>query len=603
MGEREARISVGVDGVEEIVSAARQATDAWSRAGTTVGSVFRQIGPAIGRELQRAGLEVVRLSTSIRTLDLRSAVDSFRQVREASTRFAVAAGTSVEGTRRQFESLARSTLETVPAVAQWATGVGRLTYNYQGALSSVRAYHREAIATGKSFDEMSGLAVVMAERLGVEDASSALGHLRAQAEALGTVGGVAAFQDQIKSLAGSMVGLAGVGDEARNRLTALAGVLGQGLRPVQAEAVQRSVLGFVEQRSGLLNLLGGRDIYDESGQLDPQKLTESLAWLRERHRRWIPNERLRRVFTRQAMGGGQVGALAAAAFERADFGEVARIAGLAPSGGAGDRLGQYLTSEHGRATAAERHADMRMRETAAPIARAQDEITEAGKDQPYAAQVGSGIVNTIATTLATIFGTAIAAKMLGRGGAAGAGQIAAGVGGRFALGEAGAVLGAGFGAGAAGLLMLGTAGGDTARLGARPGAGFEPIDEDDRREAGVQARVLSAERRRLREKNIGGFTARFLGTEVLGMGGSTVLGGGGTEGTERGFLARDLLALEERASKKAEAALPPKPLDPDKLPDDIARAVSRELRSSPLLVIETKPAPSPQPEEAEEGRN
>jgi hypothetical protein len=422
--DKEAKVRVGVEGAEEVGGAAAKAIGPWKSAGAAVATSFRSAGHEVGQQLQQIGSDMLRTVTVMRTLSLHEAVVGAREYREEVTKFGVAANTSVAAARSQFEKVSKQTLVGEQQLISWSKTVGRLTYSYTGAVASAKSLHDESLATGKSFDEMGQLGVTLNQGLGVTgDMGAALGKIRAQAEALGTVGGVSAFQDQIQQAADSMVGLADATDEQRDTFTALMGVVGKGLAPRQAAAAQRGVQGFVEQNATMAHLLGGVDIYDEMGKLDPKKEAQALRFLRDKYRKLMPNKDLRIEAERRAMGP-----LAAAAFERGDFSDknLQTIAGVKPSGGAEQAAQAYDTSKAGRAEAVQLEAARHMRDAGEKMVEAGDKFQSIFAAHPILGSAAGGVVQALAGTVLSR-GAGALGGLFG-GGAAGVESVAAGEG-------------------------------------------------------------------------------------------------------------------------------------------------------------------------------
>ena len=427
MADQEAAVTLGSKGADKIIADARRVQDAWQRAGEGVASSVKRAGSEIGSQFTQIGTDALRTVTVMRTLDMKSAVDGARDYREEVTRFSTQAQLSFGTAKTGIENLSKATLESESKVLAWSKAVGRLTYDYTGAAMSAKALHDESVATGKSFDEMGHFGAMLHNSLGVkgEEVAGVLGLIRSQADALGTVGGVAALQDQIQALSGSLGDMnAGIG-ESRNRMLALIGVLGQGYRPDQAKGIQSSVMGFVTQSSALLQFTSGMDIYNDKGEVDAGKMPAALRELQKKYRRLIPNKKLRMLALQGAMGGNR---MAAAAFERGDFTDehLGAVAGLAPSTGAAKAASGFAESEAGQSLANQQTAQRNMRNALEPLLQAQDKYGAAFAGSPMAGQ---------------LIGSVLQASM-------GAGMK--GLGGLFSGGAGGAVGGAGGAAGAAG---------------------------------------------------------------------------------------------------------------------------------------------------------
>lgn len=578
--QKEAKVRVGVEGARDVEQAARGVVAAWKQAGTAVGGAFRSARQSIGENLHQIANDALRTVTVVRTLSLAEAVASAREYRQEFTKLAVAAGTTVGSMRGELTRISRETLVSEERVAAWSRTVGRSTYSIAGARDSFAALHAEATATGKSVEEMGQLGVTLNQSLGVaDDVEMALAKIRGQAEALGTVGGVSAFQDQLQAALSSMVGLSQATEEQRSKFTALVGLMGKGLAPRAATAAQQAITGFVEQRAPMLSMLGNIDIYDERGQLDPEKYAEGMRWLQRKYRRWIPDEKLRKVALRSAFGGGQQGAVAEAAFERGDWSDQAlrKVAGAPPSTVAARAEAEYQQTEAGRAAGHEIEAARSMRSAADKLNKVADKWTQVFAKMPIAGQLGGSVVQ------ATVGG--LVREGVGR--VFSPGKVATTVAGTAAPSLAGRVLGAaGVAARAAPALLTGaslaTAG--AAVVGGLAGAalaakvaektGMFDTSLDKPRGPAVlrrQAEYAGA----LKERGVVDPDAPLLGAPA----GEGLLGEGGPAGAVAGIEATKTTI--------------------EKVPDRTAKALDSLLRGRPLLVqvAPTLVAP-PQPEGA-----
>lgn len=450
--EKDARVTVGVDGAEDVKRAAREALDPWKQAGASVESSFRKAGSVIGQQLTQIGMDALRTVTVMRTLDLGAAVAGARTYREEIARLGVAGGMSVGKVRSEMEKLSRRTLEGEPQITAWTRSYGRATYDIEGALGSIAALHDESVATGKSMDEMMGFGRTLEMSFGAtEGLEGELGRVRAQAELLGNIGGVSAFQDQIQKIVESVGGLSTLTSESRDKFTALLGVLGRfGGSVQQAGTIQQGIVGFGVQNATLSNFLGGIDIYGDKGQLDPDKLVESLRWTHQKYRQWIPNRKFRMEALRSSMGPE-----AAAAFEAGDWDEIRRqvsaVAKAPASGGAAAASAAYASTEAGQADAIQLEAARRLRDAAESLVRAGDAWNALFAQHPIAGQVAGGVVQ--GTAGAALLGLG---NWLMRGGAPGAGAGgAAAIEGAAGFGSA---AGSSFAATAIPLIAAGLAG-------------------------------------------------------------------------------------------------------------------------------------------------
>lgn len=453
--DKEAKVKVGVEGADEAASAANKVGSAWKQAGGSVASGFKTAGQAVGREIQQIGSDVLRTVTVMRTLSMGEAIRSAHTYREAVTRFGVAAGESVGKAKRSFDEVSKATLIGSEELQRWSQRIGRSTYDLQGARASAKGLADEAYATGKSFDEMGEFGTTLNQSLNVTtNMERALGKIRAQADMLGTVGGVSAFQDQIKSAVGGMVEFSNVTEEGRDRLTAIMGTLGKGLRPGMAGEAMSKGVQFATGKAGMMNLAGGIDIYNEEGGVDTEKLQQGMGFLQKWYKKALPNKKERMIALRNEMGP-----VAAAAFEKGDFGAeaIAKLMNVPPSGGAADKAKEFKDSKAGQAIGHELEAGRNMGEAADKMNEAADKWTAAFAKSPLLGQVAGVGVQAVGGALVKGGVGAVMGKiggLLGLGtGAAGA----AGAGGAAAAGAAGAGA-AGAGAAGAGVAGAGAAG-------------------------------------------------------------------------------------------------------------------------------------------------
>src|SRR5438105_4566868 len=108
----DAKVTVGVEGADEVAAAARRATEPWQRAGDAIASSFKRAGSAIGGQLAQVGSDMLRTVTVMRTLDMRGAVDGARGYREEIARFGVAADLSFATARLGVDKISKATLES-----------------------------------------------------------------------------------------------------------------------------------------------------------------------------------------------------------------------------------------------------------------------------------------------------------------------------------------------------------------------------------------------------------------------------------------------------------------------------------------------------------
>lgn len=241
----------------------------------------------------------------------------------ATARLAVGSGRNLETVRTQFESVGKTIGKRPAEVAAWADSVGQLTYNFQGAGEAIEGMAGLAAATGRDVQSYQGLAgTILTVGKAAGSTANAIGVMQAQADALGTKGGVAAFADQIEALTDTISLFSISSERDFAKVTALAGTLGKGLDPRAAGRVQQSVLGTLASDPIGWQRYLGHNIQDDKGHIkDPTKVLEEIT------------AKVKRQYGSQAKRVLQqnFGAEAGAALFNADFGEAAKLSGLAAS--------------------------------------------------------------------------------------------------------------------------------------------------------------------------------------------------------------------------------------------------------------------------------
>lgn len=226
--EKDAKIQLGIEGLDDLVRAAKRSEDAWTRAGGKIAGAIQGLGKEAESTFKGMVDNVLKAATAAAAFDLAHEIQGVRKFREETSRMAIASGQDVKVLGEQFKVIGQRILQTPDAVAAFAKSLGRSTYDIRGATKATTGLGLEALNTGKSLEEMSGLGKVLHDSLGVTgDTEEAMKRLRGQVDALGTRGGVAALHDTISSLGPVLDQVAGKAGGARDKITAfLAGVKG-----------------------------------------------------------------------------------------------------------------------------------------------------------------------------------------------------------------------------------------------------------------------------------------------------------------------------------------------------------------------------------------
>ncbi len=286
MADEKARIVAELTGGSAVASEAAKI----DKALAGVGGVARTVGGAV------AGMaaETLRAVGVMQTINIANAVEQAKQLDLATARLGQSAGVSGTALKNTFDAVESKTLASSSAMTQFATALGRVTYDGKGAVASVSALADEALATGRDLGDELPLAVAM-RGMGVEAErlTGELGRVRDIAETVGTIGGPQALKDTLAALGPVLAGVSTQTDESRAKLEALVAVLGKGLKPQQAQAVAGSALQAVRARAMDIERVTGRRLLDDNGNLvDPGKALADIKRLADK--RFGKNEEAKR---------------------------------------------------------------------------------------------------------------------------------------------------------------------------------------------------------------------------------------------------------------------------------------------------------------------
>lgn len=427
----DAELTVGAD-ASAVERAAAAGKAAWKDFGE---SIKESIGSATRTVV--SGLSEVALAQGKVNFSAQHA--QVREFEASTARMAVAARRDLEGVRAEIEQTGVAIGKRPQEVTAWSGEVERLTYHIGGATDAIRGMSELAADTGRTVEDYRGLAV----ELGIVghvagDTTRAVGVLRAQSDELGNAGGVAAFTDQIEGL-GDVISRFAVNSERDFlRVTALAGVLGQGLSPQAAQRVQQGALGAIAGDPLRWERFLGHSIQDEHGQVaDPSKVMQEMR---------------AKVLGRYGVDARRVlqlnfGAETGAAIYNADFGKAAELSGLAPSGAPSAAQRALLGTDAGQRSVASAELAVSSRAllgSSTMLGRAADSLERFAAHNPIASTfastaVGAGIASFLAkqTGAGGLIETLTPGVSTIRGAGSQGGALMAG------LGSAAAVVGAG----------------------------------------------------------------------------------------------------------------------------------------------------------------
>jgi hypothetical protein len=430
---KDAEITVGVDAsaVERAMAVGKVAVREFANAFTSsIGSAATEVTTSLANVALAAG-----------KVNFSSQHAQVREFEASTAHLAVAMGRDLDSVRGSIESTGLAIGKRPQEVAQWTESVGRLTYNFEGASKSIKGMAGLAAETGRSVNEYQGLAVTLATVGKVTgDTTKMIGIMHAQAEKFGTVGGVAAFADQITGLRDSMSHFA-IKDMAK--FSGVVAALGKDLSPEASQRVQQKAFGAIAGDPMAWSRFLGREITDKHGQVE--KPEEVLQEIVAKFKKTYGKDSRRAL---QYQFDPETGA----ALDNADFAAGAAAGKLPPSTTPQDKLKAFQGTDEGKREAAEAQLAVSSREllgSATKLGTAADAMQRWASTNPITATLVSTALGTGMGSFMQNFGSRLA-KMMGGSGEGGA------VGGAIDLAGKGAGgLGAGMSTGAKAIPVLG----------------------------------------------------------------------------------------------------------------------------------------------------
>jgi hypothetical protein len=416
-GKEDAKITVGAD-----ASAADRVFAALKAGARDTGTALRE---SIGSAARAVASDLAGVALEQGKVNFSSQMGQVREFEASSARMAVAMRRDQETLRSSIEETGVAIGKRPQEVATWSNEVGQLTYNLKGATEEIKGLSGLAAETGRSVDQYRGLAVVLGTVGHVAgDSTHAIGVMYAQAEQLGTAGGVAAFADQIEGLGDTISRFAIRSEADFLKVTALAGELGKGLSPQAASRVQQGALGALASDPTRWERFLGHSITDEHGQIaDP---TTALREIVEKTKKRYGKDASRVLRL-------NFGAETGAALYGADLSEAGTAAGAAPSSAPADAQRRYLATDAGKrdvAGAELAESSRALMGSSTALGRAADALQQFAAHNPLTSTLLTG----------TIQG-ALGKLLAGGGGGAGAGGKSFFGGGALGtLGAAGAMV-------------------------------------------------------------------------------------------------------------------------------------------------------------------
>lgn len=278
---KDATLTVGVDGVEEVADAASKALDPWKKIREREQKEWGKFGQEFGRSVGSMVQTIAQTATVLGTLDIGKQAQNFRGFQENLARFGAASGQSVGQLQSQFEALEAAQPEfKVEQYQATAAALARMTGDGRGAVSIMQALAKQAVDTNQSLDEMASTAASLrnAFNVGLSETPGLMSAINSAGERSGQAGGGAALQRQIKALSPTISKL-NITDQ--RGFVNMMSQLGNGLSEQQQSEVQQRALSVMTRDPEVLRMRLGmkpEEFFDKQGRINFDKNFTS-KWL------------------------------------------------------------------------------------------------------------------------------------------------------------------------------------------------------------------------------------------------------------------------------------------------------------------------------------
>ena len=163
--ERNARLTVGVNGVDQAVRGAKQVDSAWTQVGKNLIQIKSPIAE-VAANFRRLVTDISDAATGMKAIDWNGSKERAKAFEEQVTRMAVRSGQDMVLLKKSVAETAESIGVVPERVIAAADSFERLTYDGQGAVDAVAALGAEANRTGRQLEELAPLGVVMKNAFG-----------------------------------------------------------------------------------------------------------------------------------------------------------------------------------------------------------------------------------------------------------------------------------------------------------------------------------------------------------------------------------------------------------------------------------------------------
>jgi hypothetical protein len=282
--KKDARVTIGVQGAEDVKRAADETVGAWTKAGQAAGSTFRGVAGAVGESVQGIVSDLSHVVTAIGALNMGSAVQHVRSYEDATARMATATGHGFEAVRAKYEQLGKALGEKPEAAFGFEEQIRRTTYDADFATSSMMAFGKAAALSGRQLGDFQGLATSMHNVAGITgDVTGTLRVMSAQADHAGIR--FEELGDRVQSVLGGIPGLSVKGEEGLKKLSGFLAEAGRGMNPQQAVRAETALISQIaSDPRGFERFLGMKrnTLTDEHGGFRTDMLPEVIANVRGR---------------------------------------------------------------------------------------------------------------------------------------------------------------------------------------------------------------------------------------------------------------------------------------------------------------------------------
>lgn len=268
---KDATLTVGVEGVEDVARAADKALDPWKKASEKASKDWGKFGADVGRSLGGVIQDIARAATVLGTLDVGKAAEKFRGFQEQTARFGATTGQSVASLQERFIALAKAQPEfKVDQYTATSSALQRMTGDGRGAVEIMARLAKQAVDTNDTLDNMGGLAKSLRDsfNVGLEQTPDMIDAINTAGERSGQAGGAGALQRQMKALAPTISKL-NISDP--RAFTNMMSQLGNGLSEQQQTEVQQRAMSVMTRDPEILRRrLGAKrsDFYDSYGRVN-----------------------------------------------------------------------------------------------------------------------------------------------------------------------------------------------------------------------------------------------------------------------------------------------------------------------------------------------